>query len=160
MSASSRIKNAMSYFGMADIETPPSETGPQPESEANSVSFDSDTSVAAMAIHSPSPSPAPYFASRPQGGTMNRITTLCPKTYNDAQDVGRAIREGIPVVLNLSNVEDEKTAYRIVDFSAGVVFGLQGSIERVTPRVFILSPAQVSIDGGSNKNTNHDPFVN
>lgn len=91
---------------------------------------------------------------------MNRIATLRPKTYNDAQAVGKAIREGVPVVLNLSEVEDEKTAYRIVDFSAGVVFGLQGSIERITPKVFVLSPAQVSIDGVSNKNANHDPFIN
>ena len=90
---------------------------------------------------------------------MNRISTLCPKTYNDASAVGKAIREGIPVILNLSNVQDEKEALRIVDFSAGVVFGLQGSIERVTSKVFILSPAQVSIDGASNKNANHDPFA-
>ena len=39
----------------------------------------------------------------------------------------------------------EAVAYRIVDFSAGVVFGVRGSIERVTPRVFLLSPAQVNI---------------
>ena len=58
--------------------------------------------------------------------------------------VGRAIRDGVPVVLNLTGVS-EAVAYRIVDFSAGVVFGVRGSIERVTPRVFLLSPAQVNI---------------
>ncbi|MBR4399673.1 MAG: cell division protein SepF [Aeriscardovia sp.] len=156
----SRFKRAMGYLGMADIETLPSEGALQPESEANSVSFDSDTSVAGFSIHSPAPSPSPYSSFRSQGGSMNRIATLRPKTYNDAQAVGKAIREGVPVVLNLSEVEDEKTAYRIVDFSAGVVFGLQGSIERITPKVFVLSPAQVSIDGVSNKNANHDPFIN
>ena len=75
---------------------------------------------------------------------MSRITTIHPKTYDDAQMVGRAIRDGIPVVLNLTGVA-EAVAYRIVDFSAGVVFGVRGSIERVTPRVFLLSPAQVNI---------------
>ena len=50
----------------------------------------------------------------------------------------------MPVVLNLTGVS-EAVAYRIVDFSAGVVFGVRGSIERVTPRVFLLSPAQVNI---------------
>ncbi len=75
---------------------------------------------------------------------MNRITTIHPKSYEDAQLVGRAIRDGVPVVLNLTGVA-ESVAYRIVDFSAGVVFGVRGSIERVTPRVFLLSPAQVNI---------------
>jgi cell division inhibitor SepF len=87
-------------------------------------------------------------ASRPKASfnraQLSRITTIHPKSYDDAQAVGRAIREGVPVVLNLTDVT-ESVAYRIVDFSAGVVFGLRGSIERVTPRVFLLSPAQVSI---------------
>ncbi|MBQ1374105.1 MAG: cell division protein SepF [Aeriscardovia sp.] len=158
----SRFKKAMGYLGMADIETPPSEAEAvaHPESEANSVSFDSDTSVAGFSIHSPSPSPSPYSSFRSQGGSMNRISTLCPKTYEDAPAVGKAIREGIPVVLNLSEVADEKTAYRIFDFSSGVIFALQGSIARVTPKVFILSPAQVSLDGTQNKNANNDPFAN
>ena len=92
----------MGYLGMADIEMPPSEaeTVAHPESEANSVSFDSDTSVAGFSIHSPSPSPSPY-SFRSQGGSMNRISTLCPKTYEDAPAVGKAIREGIPIVLKM-----------------------------------------------------------
>ena len=157
----SRFKKAMGYLGMADIETPPSEAEAvaHPESEANSVSFDSDTSVAGFSIHSPSPSPSPY-SFRSQGGSVNRISTLCPKTYEDAPAVGKAIREGIPVVLNLGEVADEKTAYRIFDFSSGVIFALQGSITRVTPKVFVLAPAQVSLDGTSNKNTNTNPFAN
>ena len=143
---------------MADIEMPSSETVSQSESGASSVSFDTDTSVASFSSSPSSPSPSsPYFRS--QGGSpMNRILTLCPKSYDDAQAVGKAIREGVPVILNLSGIQDEKTSYRIVDFSSGVVFGLQGSIERVTSKVFILSPAQVSIDGAS-KNANHDPFI-
>lgn len=158
MSASSKFRNAMSYLGMADIETPPDESSsPQPESEESPVSFNSDTSVAAMAIPSPAiqyiPSP-----SKPQGASMNRIATICPKTYNDAQAVGKAIRDGVPVILNLTNVEDEKVACRIVDFSSGVAFGLHGSIERVTSKVFVVSPAQVSISG-ADRNRQHDPFA-
>lgn len=74
--------------------------------------------------------------------------------------VGRAIRDGIPVVLNLTGVP-EAIAYRIVDFSAGVVFGVHGSMERVTPRVFLLSPAQVNIkvEEPSNANSARDLFA-
>ena len=56
-------------------------------------------------------------------------------------------RSGVPVIVNLTNM-NESDARRIVDFSAGLVFGLHGAIERVTPRVFLLTPASVEIDGG------------
>ena len=58
--------------------------------------------------------------------------------------MGRAIRGRRARRAHLTGVS-EAVAYRIVDFSAGVVFGVRGSIERVTPRVFLLSPAQVNI---------------
>lgn len=134
------FKNAMSYLGMADV----SEVDDEPETNS-SESFDTDGSVASV----PAAPAKPAASARPGSSSFNRaqlsrITTIHPKSYDDAQAVGRAIREGIPVVLNLTDVS-ESIAYRIVDFSAGVVFGLRGSIERVTPRVFLLSPAQVSI---------------
>ena len=62
----------------------------------------------------------------------------------DGEVVGRALRDGVPVVLEVTGVA-EAVADRSVDFSAGVVFGVRGSLERVTPRVFLLSPAQVNI---------------
>ena len=107
--------------------------------------FDDDHSVTPVSQAAPSsPTSAPSRESNPFQGRVSRITTIHPKSYEDAQLVGRAIRDGVPVVLNLTGVS-EAVAYRIVDFSAGVVFGVRGSIERVTPRVFLLSPAQVNI---------------
>ena len=98
-------------------------------------------------------------SARANASRMSRITTIHPKSYDDAQMVGRALRDGVPVVLNLTGVT-ESVAYRIVDFSAGVVFGVRGSIERVTPRVFLLSPAQVNIkvEDAPNGNTARDLF--
>jgi cell division inhibitor SepF len=73
-----------------------------------------------------------------------RITTLHPTTYNEARTIGEHFREGVPVILNLTEM-DESDAKRLVDFAAGLTFGLRGSIERVTNRVFLLSPANVSV---------------
>ena len=75
---------------------------------------------------------------------MNRITTIHPHTYNDARRIGEEFREGVPVIMNLTEMEDGD-AKRIVDFAAGLVFGLHGSIERVTNKVFLLSPANVEV---------------
>ena len=80
------------------------------------------------------------------GGSMSdyRITTLHPRTYNDARAIGEAFREGTPVIMNLTEMDDVD-AKRIVDFAAGLVFGRHGTIERVTQKVFLLSPANVVV---------------
>ena len=62
---------------------------------------------------------------------FDRITTLHPRTYNEARTIGESFREGTPVIMNLSDMDDSD-AKRLVDFAAGLVFGLHGSIERVT----------------------------
>lgn len=77
---------------------------------------------------------------------MNRITTIHPRTYNEAKNIGEAFRGGVPVIMNLSDMDDAD-AKRLVDFAAGLAFGLHGSIERVTSKVFLLSPQHVEVDG-------------
>jgi cell division inhibitor SepF len=85
------------------------------------------------------PEPAPAPVVQPY-----RITTLHPKTYNEARAIGEAFREGSPVIMNLTEL-DHADARRLVDFAAGLVFGLRGSIEPVTAKVFLLSPQDVDV---------------
>lgn len=73
-----------------------------------------------------------------------RITTLHPHSYNDARTIGEHFREGTPVIMNLSEMDDSD-AKRLVDFAAGLIFGLRGRIERVTNKVFLLSPEHVEV---------------
>ncbi len=73
-----------------------------------------------------------------------RITTLHPRTYNEARTIGEHFREGVPVIMNLTEMDDAD-AKRLVDFAAGLSFGLRGRIERVTNKVFLLSPANVEV---------------
>ena len=75
---------------------------------------------------------------------FSRITTLHPRTYNEARTIGENFRDGVPVIMNLSEMDDSD-AKRLVDFAAGLVFGLRGTIERVTNKVFLLSPADVTV---------------
>lgn len=77
---------------------------------------------------------------------LRRITTVHPRSYNDARVIGEAFRSGTPVIMNLSEMDDAD-AKRLVDFSAGLIFGLHGSLERVTSKVFLLSPAHVEVTG-------------
>jgi cell division inhibitor SepF len=75
---------------------------------------------------------------------LSRITTLHPRNYNEARTIGEHFREGIPVIMNLSEMDDSD-AKRLVDFSAGLVFASRGTIERVTSKVFLLSPPNVTV---------------
>ena len=83
-------------------------------------------------------------ADHVQSTDLARITTLHPRTYNEARTIGEHFREGTPVIMNLTEMVDSD-AKRLVDFSAGLIFGLRGSIERVTNKVFLLSPANVEV---------------
>ena len=150
------MKNAMSYLGMTDVVD---DDDPVLDEEPAESSFDSDHSVTPMTSNASSGTSGASRESStsPFPGRVSRITTIHPKTYDEAQLVGRALRDGVPVVLNLTGVP-EAVAYRIVDFSAGVVFGVRGSIERVTPRVFLLSPANIKVDEPQTSKSTHDLF--
>ena len=86
----------------------------------------------------PTPGPSGVVAE------LSRITTLHPRTYNEARTVGENFRDGTPVIMNLSEMDDND-AKRLVDFAAGLVFATRGSIERVTNKVFLLSPPNVTV---------------
>ena len=83
-------------------------------------------------------------ATAPRTADLSRIVTVHPRTYNEARTIGENFRDGIPVIMNLSDMEDAD-AKRLVDFAAGLIFGLHGSIERITSKVFLLSPHNVNV---------------
>jgi cell division inhibitor SepF len=87
------------------------------------------------------PAPVP---DAPAHVELSRIVTVNPTAYNEARLVGEAYRDGIPVIMNLSEMDDSG-AKRLVDFAAGLVFATRGDIERVTNKVFLLSPPNVTI---------------
>lgn len=155
----SKFKNALSFLGMADVPQEDQDKDVTKEkADDPDRSFDTDSSVSgsegkqSYPVHQQD-SADDYDEPDP----LSRIVTIHPKSYDDAQAVGIAIRQGTPVVLNLTDVS-ESVAYRIVDFSAGVVFGLRGKIERVTPRVFLLSPSSVAITQGETSSSSSSDF--
>lgn len=83
----------------------------------------------------------PVYREEP---VVDRIITLHPHSYNDARMIGEHYRDHTPVIMNLTDMDDAD-AKRLVDFAAGLVFGHRGSIERVTAKVFLLSPPNVKV---------------
>jgi cell division inhibitor SepF len=117
-----------------------------PEYSGDLVSQSESTAVhAGYAESTLSPAVPPDHRAEPmQTADLARITTLHPRTYNEARTIGEHFRDGTPVIMNLTEMVDSD-ARRLVDFAAGLIFGLRGSIDRVTNKVFLLSPANVEV---------------
>ena len=98
-------------------------------------------------------------AVQPELSSMDRIVTLHPRTYSEARAIGEQYREGNPVIMNLSDMEESERK-RLVDFASGLVFGLHGSIERVTSKVFLLSPENVSVSNDAKTAAAEASFFN
>jgi cell division inhibitor SepF len=106
----------------------------------------STSSVSSLPSASATPAPtAPKGAPEPDPvSAPAEITSLQPTSYNEARLIGERYRDGIPVIINLTEMDDVG-AKRLVDFAAGLAFALRGSIEKVTNRVFLLSPPNVEV---------------
>jgi cell division inhibitor SepF len=97
-------------------------------------------------VRLPERPPTPAVPEQRLGGAaaLARITTLQPRSYNEARTIGERYRDGVPVIMNLTELDDA-AAKRLVDFAAGLAFALRGSIDKVTSRVFLLTPADVEV---------------
>ncbi|MGI9063694.1 MAG: cell division protein SepF [Pseudonocardiaceae bacterium] len=93
------------------------------------------------------------------GHPLARIVTLHPHTYNEARPIGERYREGTPVIMNLTEMDDAD-AKRLVDFAAGLAFALRGSIDKVTTKVFLLSPANVAVSAEDKRRIAEGGFFN
>ena len=112
--------------------------------------------AAGLAVREPVVAVAPEPAPAP---TPYRITTLHPRTYNEARTIGERFRDGMPVIMNLTEMDDAD-AKRLVDFAAGLSFGLRGSIERVTAKVFLISPQNVDVTAEDKARIREGGFFN
>jgi cell division inhibitor SepF len=115
-------------------QTAPTQTAPAKTASAKTAATHASASSAGTTT----------LAPHARTADVSRIITVHPRTYNEARVIGEHFRDGVPVIMNLSDMEDVD-AKRLVDFAAGLIFGLRGSIERVTSKVFLLSPHDVTV---------------
>jgi cell division inhibitor SepF len=80
---------------------------------------------------------------RPRNGEV-RVHLVIPKSFNDAQQVADKFKQAIPVVLNLQGTDGE-LAKRLIDFASGLTYALDGGMQRIASKVFMLTPRNVQI---------------
>jgi cell division inhibitor SepF len=99
--------------------------------------------------------PRPVAAKR-RSGDMSEIVTLDPQSYADGKEVAANFRQGIPVIVNIAALS-ESDATKMFHFMIGLKEGLEGQMKRVTPKVFLLTPAHVAIsDSDEDTEVNSD----
>ncbi|MGO1770548.1 MAG: cell division protein SepF [Microbacterium sp.] len=136
------LKKTMVYLGLADEEEYDETPAEQPRS-ARDERHERQDDVKPAPV---TPLRRPAVVREPAQGAVTEIVTVHPKQYRDAQAIAEHFRDGIPVIMNLSQMSDAD-ARRLIDFASGLSLGLYGRIERVTSKVFLLSPENISVSG-------------
>ncbi|GAB2692123.1 cell division protein SepF [Microbacterium marinum] len=131
---SNPLKKTMVYLGLADEEEVYEEQAPRREKQVE------NKTAPVTPIHRPA------VVRQPAPSAISEIVTVHPKQYRDAQSIAENFRDGIPIIINLSQMSDAD-ARRLIDFASGLSLGLYGRIERVTSKVFLLSPENVAVSG-------------
>ena len=149
---SNAFKRAAVALGFAEEDDATNEVAPV-RKEATSERFERPAE--------PTSAPAnvtPLRRAPQQVNAMQEILTVHPRQYKDAKEIAAAFRDEIPVIINLSQMTDSD-ARRLIDFSAGLTQGLNGKIERVTTKVYLLSPEAISVSGSRKSSDESDSSV-
>ncbi len=113
------------------------------------------------------PRPAESASSSPSLATATvrtvpssgKVHVTNPTTFNDVEEVGDRFRADIPVIMNLAGAT-EMVAKRLLDFASGLIYGLEGRIERVGDRVFLLTPKNVDVSTEERRRLSERGFFN
>jgi cell division inhibitor SepF len=75
---------------------------------------------------------------------LGQIHKVSPAAYDDAKEIGDKLKSSVPVIMNLQGVEDD-TFKRLTAFASGLAYGLGGDVQRLGPRMYLITPANVEV---------------
>lgn len=90
------------------------------------------------------PAPRPRRLRPVENGADVRVHLVTPYSFNDAQEVADRFKQGVPVILNLQTTEGE-LAKRLIDFASGLTYALDGGMQKVAEKTFLLTPRNVEV---------------
>lgn len=150
------------YFGLAEDEAYEDDLDPYPQSEVDMQDTyrerpnvrrlssrrrrddDFDDIFADDAEEHHTTSLRPVGRGNGRGGGDVRVHFVAPKSFNDVQDVADKFKDAIPVILNLQSTDNDLSK-RLIDFSSGLTYALEGGMQRIADKVFLLTPQNVEV---------------
>ena len=101
-------------------------------------------SAPAAVATSPSRSSRPTRLRSADTGSKASVHLVLPRSFNDAQQIADKFKDSVPVILNLQSADNELSK-RLIDFASGLTYALNGSMQRVADKVFLLTPRNVEV---------------
>lgn len=149
-------KKTLTYLGLVEDEDYEEldEIGMEPEPQVRRLGRPSSQASAGGSSES---AVRTIPAARPVAG--HSIHKSEPKRFNDARDISDKFKQFIPVIMNLQGTDDT-VARRLVDFASGLVYGLDGTIETVANRVYLLTPANMQVSAEERERLKEGGFYN
>jgi cell division inhibitor SepF len=105
---------------------------------------DPEPAAARTSVLRPAPEPRRLRGVEGAGGGTARVHLVLPRSFNDAQQIADRFKEGVPVILNLQG-SDQELSKRLIDFASGLTYALDGGMQRVADKVFLLTPRNVEV---------------
>ena len=155
---SNALKKAAIYFGFAEEDELTQEVRPVERTEEHERAPQQHQQQPRERVEEPRRAPVTKLRAAQKVSDMSEILTVHPRQYKDAKPIAQAFRDGTPVIINLSQMTDGD-ARRLIDFSAGLTQGLEGRIERVTTKVYLLTPEHIAVSGGRGVEEDPDAAV-
>lgn len=152
---SNALKKAAIYFGFAEEDELTQEVRPVERTEEHDRAPQQQQRER---VEEPRRAPVTKLRASQEVSDMSEILTVHPRQYKDAKTIAEAFRDGTPVIINLSQMTDGD-ARRLIDFSAGLTQGLEGRIERVTTKVYLLTPSHIAVSGSRGVEEDADAAV-
>jgi cell division inhibitor SepF len=75
---------------------------------------------------------------------LGQVHIVAPHAYDDAKEIGDKLKSAVPVIMNLQGIEDD-TFKRLTAFASGLAYGLGGEVQRLAPRMYLITPANVEV---------------
>ena len=153
---------ALVYFGLAEEEDPHYEPAPEPEPEAEIEDRYRDRPNVRRLQRRRRDDFDDIFADEPSGGSRRdtrvlrpvggngraggelQVHLVVPKNFNDAQQVADQFKRSVPVILNLQTT-DHELSKRMIDFCSGLTYSLDGGMQRIAEKIFLLTPRNVEV---------------
>lgn len=152
MAFGDRINTILVYFGLAEARVERYDDYAEPSADPYAVERPRRSSVprprreeAYDEIFAEEPAQPAVLRAMPDPGFGDvRVHLVLPKSFNDAQQMADRYKDGVPVILNLQGVETDLSR-RLIDFASGLTYAMDGGMQRIADKVFMLTPRNVEL---------------
>lgn len=153
-------QKSLVYFGLVDEEEPVGEEDFEDDDIFGESPYEESPPTVRKIDRGPDVRRAQRTAAlRSVAAPQVRVHIVEPRSFNDAQQIGDKFKANIPVIINLQT-SDAEISKRLIDFASGLTYGLDGGMQRIAEKVFLLTPSNVEVSAEERRRLQERGFFN